>query len=208
MRAVRLRNGRLLVPVPLYGPGVHVDSMREIGRWHPEYRRWMRTPGAVIDEPDYTDVPFERFLLERSDDTVDLIRTAVLSLPGTSVVLDAMPPQPAPKGSLWRRLHRRRRSPEPAKPPWGTEIRFGTPGDPEAHDDGQRATLAVEVRFGSDDWLKTLDVSRAISAALDAAHIKWRVVVSPDDLVALGPIEVDETLRIRRNDETTPRRQA
>jgi alanine-glyoxylate transaminase/serine-glyoxylate transaminase/serine-pyruvate transaminase len=43
----------------------------------------MRTPGAVIDEPDYTDVPFERFLLERSDDTVDLIRTAVLSLPGT-----------------------------------------------------------------------------------------------------------------------------
>lgn len=207
MKAVRLRNGRLLVPVPVRGPGFVGDGMREIGRWHPEYRRWMRTPGAVIDEPDYTDVPFQRLLLERSDDTVDLIRTAVLSLPDTSVVLDAMPPQPAPQGSLWRRLRRSRRSSEPPKPPWGTEIRFGTPGDPDAPGDGRRATLAVEVRFGSDDWLKTLDVSRAISAALDAAHIEWSVVASPDELVSLGPIEVDDTLRIRRNDETTPTRQ-
>lgn len=77
MKAVRLENGNLLIPMSGgTARGMRVDGYQEIDSLHPEYEAWTNRPDSIVDDNKCTDVPFGRFVF-RPDADLSLIEGSV-----------------------------------------------------------------------------------------------------------------------------------
>lgn len=77
MRAVRLQNGNLLIPVTGgSATGTRIDGHREITPDDPEYAEWTRDPESIVDELRFEGMPQWRIIVKPDADTGVLERTA------------------------------------------------------------------------------------------------------------------------------------